>query len=155
MANSSKVKKVFKAIGLSFLGLFTLFVIIGMLNMPDKENSNSVPVAVETSKSPDTKLPPKPDHPIVTEKIKEALPPNLSSLVKSAKEPELGKVQIETSIVDPRGGISGSLQAQQAIEICNAISLQGYNKVSVMEDNGTSFVLFGHPSYPEKTCSEV
>lgn len=75
-----------------------------------------------------------------------------SGAVTSAVEVEPGRWTIETSIVDPR--VDGSAEAAEAIEICEAAVDAGAEYVSVMESDGTTFVLYGHPSYGN-TCTEV
>lgn len=83
-----------------------------------------------------------------------------SEVVTKATQTEPGRVEVLTTIVDPRGGTSGTPEAQQAIQICNGtvawLQSQGVSepKVSVMESDGTSYVLYGHPSYPGG-CTEV
>lgn len=78
-----------------------------------------------------------------------------ASYVERATETEPGRLVIETNIVDPRGD-DNSTEAATAVVICNAaVSLGGIDHVSVMEADGTSFVLFGHPSVSEGTCTEV
>ncbi|MCU1419882.1 MAG: hypothetical protein JWR57_1051 [Mycetocola sp.] len=78
-----------------------------------------------------------------------------ASYVEKATETEPGRLVIETKIVDPRGD-DNSVEAATTVAICNAaVSLGGIDHVSVMEADGTSFVLFGHPSVPEGTCTEV
>lgn len=75
--------------------------------------------------------------------------------VKSATETEPGRMTIETGIVDPRGA-DGSEAARTAIAICEAaVAIFGPNYVAVMEDDGTHFVLYGHPSVPKGACAEV
>lgn len=79
-----------------------------------------------------------------------------ATYVEKATETEPGRLVVETNIVDP-GGDDNSSEAATAVVICNAaVSLGGgIDHVSVMEADGTSFVLFGHPSVPEGTCTEV
>jgi hypothetical protein len=66
---------------------------------------------------------------------------------------------VATSITDPRGA-AGSAEAQPAIEVCEGtfawLQAQGTAepKVSVMEADGTAFVVHGHPSYPDG-CTEI
>ena len=80
-----------------------------------------------------------------------------SVVIATQTEPE--RVVVETTIVDPRGD-DGSDEARTAIQVCEAtVTLlegmgAGAPKVSIMEDDGTSFVLYGHPSYPGG-CTEV
>jgi hypothetical protein len=70
-------------------------------------------------------------------------------------EIEPGRIRIYTSVVDPQTA-SGSEAAVTAIAICeSAVALFGPSYVSVLEDDGTSFVLYGHPSVPEGACTEV
>jgi hypothetical protein len=79
--------------------------------------------------------------------------------VASVTETEPGRLTVVTSIIDPRGG-SGSPAAKTAIQVCEAavvlLDQRGTKNpyVSVMEKDGTTYVLFGHPSYPGG-CSEV
>ncbi|MDR6415645.1 hypothetical protein [Pseudarthrobacter sulfonivorans] len=75
--------------------------------------------------------------------------------IKSATATEPGRMKIETSIVDPRGA-DGSEPARTAIAICEAaVAIFGPSYVAVMEDDGTHFALFGHPSVPAGACTEV
>ncbi|WP_426226460.1 hypothetical protein [Pseudarthrobacter sp. DSP2-3-2b1] len=75
--------------------------------------------------------------------------------VKSVTETEPGTFRVHTSVVDPRGA-NGSEVAMTAIAICESVvGLFGPNFVSVLEDDGTNFVLFGHPSVPVGACTEV
>ncbi|MFJ5962033.1 hypothetical protein [Pseudarthrobacter oxydans] len=75
--------------------------------------------------------------------------------IKSATETEPGRISIDTSVVDPRGA-DGSEAAKVAIAICeSAVALFGPSYVAVKEDDGTHFVLFGHPSVPKGACTEV
>ena len=75
--------------------------------------------------------------------------------IKSVTETEAGRIRIETSLVDPRGADGGE-EAKSAITICESVvSLFGPSYVSVLEDDGTNFVLFGHPSVPRGACAEV
>ncbi len=83
-----------------------------------------------------------------------------AALITAATRTEPGRVEVETTIIDPRGGTTGSPEAQQARAVCEGalawLQTRGAAepKVSVMESNGTSFVLYGHPSYPGG-CTEV
>ncbi|WP_164201880.1 hypothetical protein [[Micrococcus luteus] ATCC 49442] len=75
--------------------------------------------------------------------------------IRSATESEPGRMTIGTSLVDPRGA-DGSEPARTAIAICEAaVAIFGPSYVAVMEDDGTHFVLFGHPSMPKGECAEV
>jgi hypothetical protein len=75
--------------------------------------------------------------------------------IKSVTETEPGRIQIDTSVIDPRGA-NGSDAAMTGIAICeSAVALFGPIYVSVLEDDGTNFVLFGHPSVPKSACTEV
>jgi hypothetical protein len=75
--------------------------------------------------------------------------------IKSVTETEPGRISVDTSVVDPRG-VNGSGAAVTAIAICeSAVALFGPSYVSVLEDDGTNFVLFGHPSVPKGACTEV
>lgn len=80
----------------------------------------------------------------------------LSSL-KSAMETEPGRLQIDTTVVDPRGP-DGSEPALVAVSMCNAAVASfgaAYPHIKVMEADGTHFVLFGHPAVPDGACTEV
>lgn len=77
--------------------------------------------------------------------------------VESAMETEPGRLQINTTVVDPRGP-DGSEPALVALSVCNAaVASFGatYPHIKVMEADGTHFVLFGHPAVPEGVCTEV
>lgn len=75
--------------------------------------------------------------------------------IKSVTETEPGKIRIETSLVDPRGA-DGSEEAKSAITICESVvSLFGPSYVSVLANDGTTFVLFGHPTVASGACAEV
>jgi hypothetical protein len=74
--------------------------------------------------------------------------------VTAATETEPGRIQLDTTIVDPRGE-DGSPEALEALDLCEqAKAIPGVTLVSVMEADGTSFVLAGHPSYGEN-CTEI
>lgn len=80
----------------------------------------------------------------------------LDSLIQ-ADETEPGRVLVSTTIVDPRGD-EGTVEAQSAIAVCEAaVALLGDSAVAVTvyEEDGTTFVLFGHPSVPDGECGEV
>ncbi|GAB3164102.1 hypothetical protein GCM10027059_19560 [Myceligenerans halotolerans] len=63
------------------------------------------------------------------------------------------RLTVQTTIVDPRGD-GGSQEAQLALDVCEKSLELGYQQVSVMEADGTTFVLAGHPAYGED-CTEV
>ena len=76
-------------------------------------------------------------------------------VVTKAVETEPGRLTIETNIVDDRE--DGGDDAAQAIAICEAgkallDTTDPY--VSVMEADGTSFVIAGHPAYGAE-CTEI
>jgi hypothetical protein len=74
--------------------------------------------------------------------------------VTAVTETEPGRLQLDTTIVDPRGE-AGSLEALEALDLCEqAKAIPGVTYVSVMEADGTSFVLASHPSYGD-SCMEV
>jgi hypothetical protein len=74
--------------------------------------------------------------------------------VTAATETEPGRLQLDTTIVDPRGE-DGSPEALEALDLCEqAKAIPGVTHVSVMEADGTSFILAGHPSYGAD-CVEV
>lgn len=75
--------------------------------------------------------------------------------ITKAEETEPGRISVETSLVDPRGE-DGSAEAKQAIEICEAAAgLDGVTYVSVLEEDGTSWILYGHPMAEDGECTEV
>jgi hypothetical protein len=111
------------------------------------------------SGSSDT-APPAPAAPSGVDRTAELKSANASAAwidqVTLAEETEPGRLEIATTIVDPRGE-EGSAEAQLAIGVCEAgvtILGAGATVVSVLEQDGTSFVLFGHPSAPAGRCTE-
>lgn len=75
--------------------------------------------------------------------------------IKSVTEVEPGRISVETSLMRPRDA-EGSEDAKSAIDICQSVvALFGPRHVSVLEDDGTKFVLFGHPSVSGRSCAEV
>ncbi len=75
--------------------------------------------------------------------------------IESVIETEPGRIRIATSVVDPRGA-NGSEAAITEIANCeSAVALFGPSYVSVLEDDGTNFVLYGHPSVPKGACTEI
>jgi len=74
--------------------------------------------------------------------------------VESATETQPGRVEILTGLEDPGGGYEGSMEAQVAIEICEATVALGATNVVVQESNGSSWILYGHPSVGD-VCTEV
>jgi len=75
--------------------------------------------------------------------------------VESVTEREPGWPEIQTGIEDPGGGVIGSLEAQVAIEICNAAVALGATRVTVLDIDGSSWILYGHPAYGGNVCTEV
>lgn len=75
--------------------------------------------------------------------------------VLKAEETDPGRIVVETDLVDPRGE-DGSPAAQQAIAVCEAVvQLGDVEHVSLMEKDGTSWILYGHPAVPKGECGEV
>lgn len=90
----------------------------------------------------------------VTADVKKVAGENGKSVTK-AEETEPGRIVVETSLVDPRGA-DGSTVAKTAIKICEAVvKMDGVKKVSLMEADGTHWILFGHPMVTEGECGEV
>lgn len=90
----------------------------------------------------------------MTAEVKKAAA-DAGEVIVKAEETEPGRISVETSLVDPKG-TDGSAEAQTAIQICEATAaLDGVTYVSVLEKDGTSFVLFGHPAVAEGECAEV
>lgn len=74
--------------------------------------------------------------------------------VTEVKSPEEGRVEIDTDLVDPR--TDNSAEAQQAKDICKtAVGVGGVTYVSVKEQDGTNWILYGHPLVPKGECGEV
>lgn len=78
----------------------------------------------------------------------------ISVRVTGVEEPQPGRWEIHTSIEDPGGGVSGSPGAVTAVEICEKAVEMGATSVVVHEADGSSWILYGHPSYGN-TCTEV
>ena len=82
------------------------------------------------------------------------------SAVSEAIETEPGRIEVSTTIVDPRGA-DGSAAARRALAICRAaqqLLVRGgvtSPHVSVLERDGSTFVLYGHPMVPKGECGEV
>lgn len=75
--------------------------------------------------------------------------------VTAAEEPEPGRILVETDLKDPRSS-GGTPEAEQAMAICKSVAkMNGVKYVSVMEMDGTSWVLFGHPALPDGECGEI
>jgi hypothetical protein len=92
--------------------------------------------------------------PVAESEISTAAQALVGGSVTAATETEPGRVQLDTTIVDPRGD-DGSPEALEALDLCEqAKAIPGVAHVSVLEADGTSFVLAGHPSYGEN-CVEV
>ena len=90
----------------------------------------------------------------MTAEVRDASPP-LESYVKSATSSEAGRVSVESSLVDPRGD-NGSAEAVLALQLCNDVvaNMSGVSYLSIMENDGTTWILYGHPGYGS-TCTEV
>lgn len=73
-----------------------------------------------------------------------------SDVVTSASETEPGRIAVATNL------LADVDDAAVPMAICRAASeLDGVTYVSVAEADGTAWVLFGHPAYPEGVCSTV
>lgn len=89
----------------------------------------------------------------VTAELKKLAGTNADAITL-AEETEPGRISVETTLVDPR--TDGSAEAKEATAICEAASeLDGVTYVSVLEEDGTSWVLYGHPAIPKGECAEV
>lgn len=74
--------------------------------------------------------------------------------VTGVESPEDGRVEVSTDLTDPR--TEDSAEAGQALAICEAAAeVDGVDYVNVIESDGTSWVLYGHPAHPEGECTEV
>ena len=73
--------------------------------------------------------------------------------VESAIQTEPGRVEVTTTIVDPR--TDDSPEAADAVAICEAtVEVSEAESVQVLEEDSTIFVVFGNPRYPDG-CTEV
>lgn len=73
-----------------------------------------------------------------------------SDVVTSASEIEPGRIAVATNL------LADVDDAAVPMAICRAATeLDGVTYVSVTESDGTAWVLFGHPAYPEGVCSAV
>lgn len=88
----------------------------------------------------------------VTDQIREAVG-SYANLITSAEEPEPGRIEVGTSIVDPRGD-DGTPEAEQAVGICQRLKNANPDATSIVvyEQDGTTFAIFGS-SWPD--CTEV
>lgn len=137
-----------KPVTLAIVGLLALT--LTACGSSDKQESASAKVSAASEQS--TTVSETVD---VTDTVKGNLDTATADLITTATETEPGRVEIQTSIVDPRS--SGSEAATQALEICKAgLASLSTDKpyVSVLEEDGTTFVLAGHPSYGPD-CAEV
>lgn len=132
--------------------MIIIFVLSSKSSNISTPDSRQIPIATTATaaESPSN----HPEDVDVTQEIKALLPDDISPLIKDAIVSEPGKIQVETSIVDPRGK-NGSPQAEQAISICTTIVKKGYEYIAIMENDGTHYVVFGHPAYPAGQCSEI
>ncbi|MER8026914.1 hypothetical protein [Glutamicibacter protophormiae] len=79
---------------------------------------------------------------------------DVSEYVVKATETEPGRFSVETSIVDPRGA-DGSMPALQAVRLCNLVTQNFDAKyVSILEDDGTTFAVYGSPMVNGGECGE-
>lgn len=79
---------------------------------------------------------------------------DVSELVDTATETEPGRISVETSIVDPRGG-EGSEEALQAVRLCNLV-VQNFDvtHVNILEADGTTFAVYGSKIVNDGDCGE-
>ncbi|RII94563.1 hypothetical protein [Clavibacter californiensis] len=99
-------------------------------------------------------LAPATSAPAADSEISTAAQALVGGSVTAATETEPGRLKLDTTIVDPRGD-DGSPEALEALALCEqAKAIPGVTDVSVMEADGTHFVLAGHPTNGED-CTEV
>lgn len=95
----------------------------------------------------------KDDSKDVTAELKKLAGTNADAITL-AEETEPGRISVKTTLVDPR--TDGSAEAKEATAICEAATeLDSVTYVSVLEEDGTSWVLYGHPAVPKGECAEV
>ncbi|TFD74644.1 hypothetical protein [Cryobacterium psychrophilum] len=129
-----------KLVPVVFAAALLLSACSGTAEPVDTSSGTTAPVATVVDRTAD---------------VSAALSPELAAFVTQAEEPETGRINVSTTIVDPRGS-NGSADAVTALAICTAVSqLDGIENVSIYEADGTSLVLFGHPSVPAGKCGEV
>lgn len=86
----------------------------------------------------------------LTDELRAVAGPQVYEVTENAP----GEWEVQTQdIVDPRGE-DGSQAALDAIAVCEAAVGLGATKVSVLESDGTTFVVYGHPAYGD-VCTEV
>lgn len=89
-----------------------------------------------------------------TSTVQTAVGDTLAPLVLAATRTPAGRIEVTTSLIDPRS--DGSQEGLDAVAICETLAaLEGVTYVNVLEVDGTTFAVFGHPSFPRGKCSEV
>lgn len=147
-------------------GLIVVFLIvavaIGSANSGAEPEPTSTTTEAEAEPEPeDTPVPTPTPTPTPTAEADEFAPVDVTAqmqeaagdVVTAATQIEESRIEVETTIADPRTG-AGSAEAQRAIAVCEAALSLGVTKVSVFEADGTTFVVAGHPAYGE-ACTEV
>lgn len=118
------------------------------------QSSSTPPATPTTSPAPTAEAAPAPDaaaYPI--DRTAAAQAAYDTGVITAAAETEPGRWEISTTIVDPR--VDGASQEGGiARGVCEAIVALGATDVVIYEEDGTTFVLYGHPSYGN-SCTEV
>lgn len=79
---------------------------------------------------------------------------NMSSLIVSAEETEPGRIEVQTTIVDPRGE-DGSRPALDAVRLCNkVVEMGGLTNVDILEKDRTTFAVYGVSIVNDGKCGE-
>lgn len=128
-------------------------VVVGVAviaNLPSDKEPEAAPTTQVTTIAPSPSF----TEQDLTADLQEAAP-DQADLVTAATVTEPGRLQIDTTIVDDRD--NGGDDADDALALCNAgLTLLDVDDpyVAVMEEDGTHFVIAGHPSYGNE-CTEI
>ena len=132
----------------------TLTTIAGLAVFGLSACSSTEPAPSPTDKAPTAEpAPVGPSGDELVSAVESELGPDIEH-VESIDSPEAGRVQITTNLTDP--GSATAAESLQALAMCEAAArVDGVTYVNVTEADGTSWVLYGHPSMPEGDCAVV
>lgn len=116
--------------------------------------SAEVPAAPAPSPTVSEEAPEASTEKDVTSKVQK-IAGELGDVVTSAVEKEPGRIDVQTSIVDPRGP-DGSRPALDAVRLCNKIvqGIDGLTHVKILEADRTTFAAYGIPIINDGKCGE-